>query len=686
MICYPSLKGRVPVQYALWGVSAIAAALLVLVVILAVRSKKLNSMLLKLEHIAALIDSAPYYIAYDDEDSSDLYANPAACRMVGRPVNKPLVKNEVHDDEGVRILKEEAFPAVEKHGEWVGENRILHTDGHLIDVQQFVFTVKDKSGKVIGMGTLMRDITEEKAMRREIDIQSSIINSSGNFILALDTNMKIVYASPGVYEMSGYSRDEIGLDFTPALFHRPETVEEVFQKRAAALDEDIFEIESEFIRKDGSEFDVLHRFFTIKDKSGNVIGAGGILSDISEFKRTQNELMAAKEAAEDASRAKSLFLSNMSHEIRTPLNAIIGMSHIIKKSASDEKKVLASVNEVMAASDHLLGLLNNILDMAKIESGKFNLACDPFSLKPALDEVINIFTQHCDKKEITLITEIDNLPECALKGDKLRIKQILINLLGNAVKFTNSGGTVKLAVSEKKTNNGSLLNVAVSDTGIGMSEEEIPRLFSAFNQGGGTVSAQYGGTGLGLAISQNLVKQMGGIIDVKSELGHGTVFSFSVELPVAEEMTDENSNRPAETPDLSGKRILLAEDIEINRVIVAELLSKTNVTIDEAKDGLEAVGMFERSPDRYYDLIFMDVQMPNMDGYEATEKIRSLPRADASVIPIVAMTANAYREDVEKAIGTGMTYHLSKPVNVDTMFKLLSQLRLGEFEHNASLD
>ena len=651
----------------------IIGILSVIIIFLILYCKHIKKTVLKLEHTAAVIDSAPYFIAYDNLGNSDLYANPAACHMVGGPIRQTLRKDEVHGDEGLRILFEKAFPATEKNGEWVGENQLLHKDGHFIDVQQFVFAVKDKNGKRIGTGTLMRDITEEKAIRRNLDIQLSIVNSTDNFILALDTDMNIVYANPGVYKMTGYPESEIGLDFTPALFHRPETIARILEKRMAALEDETFEIESELIRKDGSEIDVLHKFFTVKNMNGEVIGAGGILSDISELKKAERELIAAKDAAEAANHAKSLFLSNMSHEIRTPLNAIIGMSHIIKDSAEDSKKVTSSIGEVLTASSHLLGLLNDILDMSKIESGKFLLAQEPFSPKIALDEVVNIFTGRCDDGKLTLITDIYAIPSVMLKGDKLRIKQVLINLLGNAVKFTKPGGTVKLSVITKKTTDSLILNFNISDTGIGMSQNQLSRLFSAFEQTDNSIAMRYGGTGLGLAISQNLVRLMGGVITAESTLGKGSSFSFEIELPLTEDIP-KIAEQDFPPLDLSSKRILIVDDVEINRIIISELLAKTNVKIDEAEDGQTALEMFSKSPEKHYDLIFMDIQMPVKDGYEATREIRALPRKDADTIPIIAMTANAYREDIEKALLSGMTNHLSKPIEVLTMLKLISEL------------
>jgi len=376
-----------------------------------------------------------------------------------------------------------------------------------------------------------------------------------------------------------------------------------------------------------------------------------------------------------ASKAKSAFLANISHEIRTPLNAVIGMSRVAKESieGNDSEKTSASIDQVLRASKHLLELLNNVLDMSKIESGKFTIASDPFSLKTAFNEVTDIFTQRCGEKNINLTADIGDLPPI-VTGDSLRLKQIIINLLGNSVKFTDPYGNIKLTVSGEEQDGKLILGVKVSDTGIGMSTEQMKRLFTPFEQADGTITTRYGGTGIGLAISQHLVGLMGGIITVESQPGEGSVFSFTIKLPVHTDKAYIADEEISGEVDLSGKRILVVDDVEINRIIMSELLSKTNVNIEEAEDGARAADMFKRAPENYYDMIFMDVQMPNMNGYESAAEIRSMERADAAEIPIIAMTANAYREDVEKALASGMTVHVSKPINIDEIYKLISRL------------
>ena len=388
------------------------------------------------------------------------------------------------------------------------------------------------------------------------------------------------------------------------------------------------------------------------------------------------ELEAQTEAAQVASRAKGEFLARMSHEIRTPMNAIIGMTQIARRS-QDSEKVNASIDEISKASTHLLDILNDVLDMSKIESGKFELSNDAFSLKAAAAEVASIIELRCREKEIQFTSNHMQLPEALVMGDRVRFKQVLLNLLGNAAKFTPEGGKVDLqCVVNEDTPTRLVLVFRVSDNGIGMTEDQLDKLFTAFEQTDNSISARYGGTGLGLSISRNLAEHMNGGIEALSWPDEGSVFTFTVPFEKAKDVQKEKKSRAEAMPDLQGKRILVAEDIEINRLILIELLEETGVKLVEAGDGAIALQLFEDSPEGYFDLIFMDIQMPNLDGYETTERIRALGRKDAQEIPIIAMTANAYREDILHALNAGMNGHLAKPIDIEDVLEVLSE-RLG---------
>ena len=400
-------------------------------------------------------------------------------------------------------------------------------------------------------------------------------------------------------------------------------------------------------------------------QSGVTVGMISISRDITAHKEAQ-------EAALAASKAKSSFLARMSHEIRTPLNAIVGMAEIAKTSIDDTEKTISSVNQIVISSYHLLNLINDVLDMSKIESGNLELLNETFGLRTALDELLAIVSSRYMEKHIYFEHNVHEILDIGIVGDKLRLNQVLINLLSNAIKFTDPYGHVSFEVNILcETENDIHIRFAITDDGIGMSEEQIARLFKPFEQADSSIASRFGGTGLGLSISHNLVQQMGGNISLESELGKGSKFSFDL-LFTKGELSEQPVDMPTNELYLPDVRILLAEDIEINRFIIEELLAPTGVMIDMARNGREAVEMFERSEINYYKLIFMDVQMPEMNGYEATTKIRTLSRPDAKEIPIIAMTANAYKEDVEQAFSAGMNKHIGKPINVDVLMKTLS--------------
>jgi signal transduction histidine kinase/CheY-like chemotaxis protein len=405
------------------------------------------------------------------------------------------------------------------------------------------------------------------------------------------------------------------------------------------------------------------------------------------------ELKAQTARAEEASMAKSRFLANMGHEIRTPLNAIAGLSQMVRNSL-DKDKVAESADGIEASASRMLSMLNDVLDMSSIDIGTLELIDDDFSLPKVIRDSAVTPAASAAEKGVSFTVNAADLPNLILRGDKMRVRQAIISILDNAVQFTPKGGEVNFDVEvEVKDENGNgnstesgstegvsdkyaIINIKISDTGEGIAPDFLDKLFQPFekhdiNRDGG------GGAGLGLAISHKLVSMMGGEIKADSKIGEGSTFTFSLKLPVtgevnlgAEAVADE------EAPDLTGKHILIVDDIEINRQVLRGILEDTHAEVHEASDGLGAVSMFSDSPADYYDFVFMDIMMPNMDGNEATRAIRLVERPDAKTLPIVALTAKTAAEAVEEAIGAGMNVHMSKPIQYDAIMKVLRQTLL----------
>ncbi|MDR1971680.1 MAG: response regulator [Treponema sp.] len=404
----------------------------------------------------------------------------------------------------------------------------------------------------------------------------------------------------------------------------------------------------------------------------------------------EKERNTALEAAERASQAKSDFLANMSHEMRTPMNAIIGMA-AIGKAAPDIEKKEYSLKKIAEAGSHLLGVINDVLDMSKIEANKFELDPTNFNFEQMIRKIAGVISFKVMEKHQHFSVNVDGDIPGSFYGDEQRLSQVIANLLSNAVKFTPDGGTISLKASLENPRDAEnadaaalipldageewedfLVRVSVTDTGIGIHPDQRSRLFSSFSQADSSTSRKYGGTGLGLAISRQIITMMGGHIWVESEPGRGSSFSFVVPLKKGRsgEEIPVVPAAPEGEDDFTGFRLLLAEDVEINREIVLALLEPTNISIECAENGDMAVRIFNASPGAF-DLIFMDIQMPEMDGYEATRAIRSSAVPKARTIPIIAMTANVFKEDVEKCLKAGMNGHVGKPLDFEEVLKIL---------------
>ena len=416
----------------------------------------------------------------------------------------------------------------------------------------------------------------------------------------------------------------------------------------------------------------------VKKKDGTrmaVVGTRNIDSLIKKERMQEEKLKKAYDAAKSANKAKTEFLNNMSHDIRTPMNVILGYNQLMK-SLLTEPKQLDYQKKIGQSGKLLLSIINNVLDMARIESGNMKVDENFEIVGEVVDEILSTFSSEAEEKEIHLSSSMQVTHKNIL-CDSTKIRKIYVNLVSNAIKYTPSGGNITITVEELPCEKEGYMKVKseIKDTGIGMSKEYLPTLFEPFSREHNTTTGKVGGTGLGMAIVKKMVDLMGGSIEVESEPGKGTIFTFTLMHKIADKKYYSRKIETAESSDsvekLRGKHVLLAEDNNLNAEIAVAVLEKTGLVIDRVEDGIQCVSRIEQLPSDTYDLILMDIQMPNMDGYKATQCIRHLNDKKKAEIPIIAMTANAFEEDKKRAIDAGMNGHIAKPVEID---KLISEI------------
>ena len=408
-----------------------------------------------------------------------------------------------------------------------------------------------------------------------------------------------------------------------------------------------------------------------------------------KLKKAKDITTEALQTAENANKAKTDFLSNMSHDIRTPMNAIIGMTSLIRHDAGNKAKVIEYADKIDISSQHLLGIINNVLDMSKIEAGKTVFKYTDFSILDFITELNTIFHSQIDEKNQTLTIIKENIRHEWVNGDRVHLMQIFSNLVSNAVKYTQEGGKIQFLVEECETKSSvyAKYRFLVSDNGMGMSADFKDTIFDAFTRAESSMTNKIQGTGLGMAITKNLVEAMGGTIDVESELSQGSCFEVLIDLRIAEDRFVSSAERVEKDEPagnvLKGMRFLCAEDNELNAEILMELLKIEGAECTICENGKRVLEAFEQSAPGDYDMILMDVQMPVMNGYEATKAIRGSSHELAMTIPIIAMTANAFSEDIQHSLAAGMNAHVSKPVEMKVLEKTIRSIKSGGGHRNA---
>lgn len=661
--------------------------------------KQVERELLESKELFRLVfDNSAVAITVADKDEKIIAWNPFAERLLEMPkedlFNKPVKElyppSEWRRIRSFRIRRKGLLTNI--------ETKMIKNDGSVLEVSMSLSVLKDVQGNVTGTIGILRDITREKIAERKLKESENttrvILDNSAAAITLTDRNERIVSWNKFTEQLLGMKKKDLYMKPVSILYPpeewkkiRAEDIRKIGSKQ---------HLETRVMKKDGQTIDVDLSITILKDSQNNIIGSVGMMQDITEYKKARQMLWEAKIAAEEANSAKSQFLANMSHEVRTPMNAIVGMIDMtLDTSLNDEQR--DNLNTAKEAAENLLNLINDILDLSKVEAGKVVLEEIDVHVGNVVKSICKGLSVLARNKNLELLWHIDDNVPYLVKGDPVRLRQIIINLVNNAIKFT-SQGKVEVRVQAPVIEDAYCeLLFSVSDTGIGISKEKRATVFEVFTQADTSITRRYGGTGLGLAISKRLVEMMGGRIWVESEIKEGSRFFFTVnfkikqkEAPALAPIDFEAHKRPApivldtekqpasvpaaEVPSPPAGpplRVLLAEDNLVNQKIAVKMIEKKGWLIKAVENGQEAVEILSKEA---FDVVLMDVQMPVMDGFKATQAIRTQEQSNGQHIPIIAMTAHAMEGDEQKCLEAGMDGYVSKPIDRTKLFETIDHL------------
>ena len=540
------------------------------------------------------------------------------------------------------------------------------------------FRIAAKSGSVRWISWIMvaksdrwytygRDITEAKRVENELMKLSFVASKVNNAVVINDANNHVTWVNDAFEKITGYTLDDLKGKRLGDLISGPDTDKELLAKaRELTKQNQSFTVDLLSYRKDQQPIWLSIYNTVVLNEEGKIDIEVEIIIDITDKKKAEQEMLEAKEQALQLSEAKEMFLSVMSHEIRTPLNAVIGMTHLLLENEPKASQI-EDLNILKFSAENLLNIINDILDFTKIETGKLQLESIPFSIQTLATDIINSLQVNAIKKSNNMILELDDAIPGEVQGDKTRLYQILMNLLGNAIKFTDYGKIRLVAKLVEETDKDVLIGFEIRDTGIGIPEDKQSYIFESFTQAKPDISRKYGGTGLGLAITKKLLQLYDSSIQVKSKEGKGTVFSFSIRFNKVSGERKENKV-PGKLPAFIGKKVLVVDDNDINILIAKRILSKWGLDLDFASDGKKAI---EKVMKNTYDLILMDIRMPGIDGFETAAIIRDLPEERFKSVPIIALTASALQDEMDKFELSGMNGHILKPFQSEDIKKIL---------------